>query len=88
MDKELYRLISDAREACAGCCVKELPEVMNLVNEVLKYLQDKLFAAKEIEQWELLNVVKKLLQNVKEYGDRLEPDQILCDILNEMLEDE
>lgn len=91
MDNELYRLVSRAREACAGGNYKELPEVINLVQKTMDYINKKYGYSRETVEftmWAALRVIKEILEESKGYGDRLGPDQLLCDILNEMLKGE
>jgi hypothetical protein len=90
MDNELYRLISSAREACAGGDYKELPEVISLVQEAMDYV-NRAYGydrwTKEFTIWAALRTIKERLEVAKDYGGRLLPDQMLCEILNGMLEE-
>ena len=86
MDEDLNRLrelrmaVSAARESCAGSSVKELPIVRTLVSNACKIA--KKFRYNLIGH--RLYVIWLLLVNAKDYGDRLVPDNLMCDILNEI----
>jgi hypothetical protein len=85
MNTKLYSLISKARESCAGSNVQEIDIVKRLLNEAIAYCSKDSIGLLTLGE---LNRAKYLLDKVKDYGDRLVPDIILCDILNKMLKDE
>lgn len=92
--RTFYTLLSRAREATAGCCVMEIPEVVSRLADAKSFLLDWLsrdemarLAWGRSFETEIIKV-EKLLWAVKVYGDRLEPDRILCDVLNRILEHE
>lgn len=74
-------MVSRAREMCAGSNVQSVSKVRKAVEEAILFganngiLRDYLV---------LLAHVDTLLSELREYKDRLEPDTILCDILNEI----
>ena len=84
MDKKLYRLISKARESCAGSSVKDIQEVIELNKAALQYA---VFIGADRSIQDSLSRVDGLLREAKDYGDRLEPDNILCSVLNQMLKE-
>lgn len=89
MDKELYQLISNAREACAGCQVKETSEVIDLIQRAQDYIANHCEqGSKEFAYWGELRSIKRQMLLTNDYGGRLPVDTRLCNILNEMLEDE
>jgi hypothetical protein len=88
MNKELYRLVSLAREACAGSKVQDIPIVLRLVEIAEDYITNHYpRSSLEFSFRAILKTVYKNLEDSTDYGDRLGPDQMLCDILNEMLKD-
>ena len=92
--RTFYYLLSKAREATAGACVMEIPDVVSKLMNAKSFLfnwlgRDKLARGLWGRSFETEIVkVEKLLWKVKDYGDRLEPDRILCDVLNKILEHE
>jgi len=75
---ELRRLISKAREACAGSNVKSFRDVNILIGKAYGF-------AYQVRCYEIakqLLEISNLVSQAKNYGDRLEPDRRLCDILN------
>lgn len=87
MENELYWKISKAREACAGCNIQSFAIVRRLIEEAIEYLSSKPTLCPDITTIRLLQLEEalSLIEKAKEYGDRLKPDAILCEILNEML---
>lgn len=83
MNTELYRLIGKAREACAGCDVAEVVELHELLNEAADYS----IRESRTDIYLKLIEVRSFILGIKEYKDRLKPDQLLCDIMNGMLEE-
>jgi len=97
--REVYSKLQSARESIAGGNVLELSESLKRVNLALLELVflesrcnlnghslDQLVTLEQVRIW--LNkaiMAKSLLENAHDYGDRLAPDRILCDVLNEML---
>jgi hypothetical protein len=95
MDKkilgEVYSKLKSARETVAGGNVQDLNSTILKVREAIYFMAEKLAHL----GFEDLGVVlgwnnkiilaKGLLERAKTYGDRLVPDRILCDVLNEML---
>ena len=81
MYNKLYVLISRAREACAGCSVEDKEKLRQLTKTALQYA---VFIGAEKSIQDRLIKAYELIVKIEEYGDRLEPDNILCDILNEM----
>jgi len=79
--KEFYNLVSTAREMCAGSNVKELKEVCRAIRQAILYGYTYYMRDDYLKR--LSEAVTKL-EEAKEYKDRLEPDRILCDILNEI----
>ena len=78
--RELRMAVSAARESCAGSNVKELPEVRVIVNnacKTAKRLRYDLIADR-------LGAIWVMLADAKNYGDRLVPDNLMCDLLNEI----
>jgi len=77
---ELRSKISSAREACAGSNVQPRARLQRLVYEAIELaVQKRLYGlAKD------LRVIYREVGNITEYGDRLEPDQKLCDLLNRL----
>ena len=93
MDRDLYAKISKAREACAGCDIKPITEVRSLLKEAIEYIHGRYH--RDAPEFLLKSRLKMVYRNLEPipgrhftYGDRLGPDQALCDILNEMLEQE
>jgi len=74
-------LVSDAREACAGSDQLSLGELLDKVHYARRFASRH----KELEDYEgILNIVFLKLRYATEHEDRLEPDNILCDIINEI----
>jgi len=95
MDKkvlaDVYSKLKSARETVAGGNYQEFPIAIDRVKEALGFMSEE-FAKFDLKyygtvlSWVNRTILAKgLLERAKEYGDRLEPDRILCDILNEML---
>lgn len=101
MDKEdlrnVYNDLKAAREKVAGDNIQEpeiilaalKPAITGLIN-----LHKKLCGVHDYRNigWvhvfiSKVTMAKGLIENIKEYRDRLEPDRILCDVLNEMLKE-
>lgn len=97
MDKkvlaDVYSKLKSARETVAGCDYQDLPVTIEKVKEALNSMttafSEARFNAKDcgtLLGWVNRTILAKgILERAKEYGDRLEPDRILCDVLNEML---
>jgi len=82
---KLYYYINRAREATAGSNIQDKETLLKYAKEALQYA---VFTGADITIQNKLIQVYELIINIKEYGDRLKPDNILCDILNEMLKNE
>jgi len=95
MDKkvlaDVYSKLKSAREMVAGGNYQEFPIVIDKVKEALGFMSEEFAKCEFSECCTVLDwtnrilYAKILLEEAKEYGDRLEPDRILCDVLNEML---
>lgn len=79
MDQELYNLISKCREAVAGCRVQGVLEINKLLNDAIEYS----LSLHDIDTYTRLIYIRPFMMCIQEYEDRLKPDQMLCDILNE-----
>jgi len=78
--RELRSKISRAREACAGSHVQPIPRVVDFLTEAISYAMENGFGFVA----DILVRVKQVVERAKVYGDRLEPDQKLSDILNRL----
>lgn len=78
----LYASIWRVREMCAGSRIQPLETVIKKTENTLDYARTH--NAPEVIIGKL-NKVLNLLRTAKHYKDRLEPDQILCAILNKDL---
>lgn len=83
--KEFFRLVKEARESCAGSNIKPI----GLVEAKVRIAKLDAFKLGYGNYEVLLNRAIRLLRkaNPDVYGDRLEPDEILCQICNELLEE-
>jgi hypothetical protein len=78
-----------ARESCAGSCILPIKDVIKLVDNAMVYIANTYGGGNaEYSLVYALEAIKRDLEQAKEYGDRLKPDNILCEILNQMLRDE
>lgn len=88
MNKEnlvkFYQLVKEARESCAGDSIKPFKFVIHYLNKALRYGSEHSMSSVYLER---IAKAKGLLVNAKDYGDRLEPDDILCQVCNELLKE-
>jgi hypothetical protein len=98
MLREIYSILQSARESVAGCQVQDLPVSIERVAKArvsmttaLEHFGDGVtpfcgygtFLA-----WKhKVAAAERLLKQARNYGDRLGPDRMLCDVLNEMLKE-
>jgi len=83
--KEFYRLVKKAREACAGAAsVEPFSNVIYKVSQAFYYGVSNHMSTVHLDK---LIGSKRLLQHAKEYGDRLRPDELLCEVCNELLKE-
>jgi len=78
---QLRRLLSIDREACAGSNVKPILRVRSMVGSTLIWAHCHNIPMEFIRE---ITKARNLLIEAKDYGDRLEPDRILCDLLNRL----
>jgi len=76
---ELYHKISIAREACAGSNIKSKTELQRLIRQTMEYAVN-IGAPRQVTL--LLTQAVNRIETLVTFSDRLEPDTILCDILN------
>lgn len=84
--REFRRLVSKARESCAGSNPKELSELIKLVNQAREFAVFRSSNPITCQyfskvSWSLM-VIYRNLSKAKDYYDRLSSDQTLCSILN------
>jgi hypothetical protein len=99
MLREIYSILQSARESVAGCQVQDLPvsieRVVNarmFMSNILEHFgEDKTASfhgyATFLGWKHKVAAAERLLKQAKNYGDRLGPDRMLCDVLNEMLKE-
>ena len=75
----LYNKVSNAREHCCGCAPKDKIYLLGDVADALN------FAFEVNAPQSLINKIieaKKQIQQSKTYHERIEADQLLCEVLN------
>jgi hypothetical protein len=77
--REFYNKVSRAREMCAGSNVQRIGNVKACVCFAVRYGNTHGINREYLTK---LTEVMSLLNEAREYKDRLKPDTILCDILN------
>lgn len=77
--KEFYSAVSRAREMCAGSNIKSFNEVRKALREAIEFGNAHNI---RYEYCALCTQALTLMEQAKEYKDRLEPDTILCNVLN------
>lgn len=78
--REIRQSVSKARESCAGSNIKDL-------NDLKDYTVDSWYTARRFGMFDIgskLSEIFTILLDVKEYNDRLKPDNLFCDILNDL----
>jgi len=83
--RKFFQLVKEAREMCAGSNVKPL----GLVEAKVRIARLDAFKLGYGKYESKLNGIIRLLKKAKpdEYGDRLYPDELLCEICNELLKE-
>jgi len=81
--EKLFELVKEAREACAGSRVKEFKEVIRLIRKAESYCL--MMFSKNVTNYDVkLYQARILMQVAKQYSDRLKPDDILCQLCNNL----
>lgn len=80
----LYQKVSAIREGCAGSGLQSKAWLLEQLDEVI-------ILAYNIDAGAIiigaLEKTRELMSHIKRYEDRLEPDNILCNLLNKELTD-
>lgn len=82
----LYVLVSDARESCAGCNVKDKKEVVQKIADALRYAEMLQLPEEDLTVQTLTRALAGM-KKARNYGERLPVDWMLCDVLNHYLRD-
>jgi len=82
----LFRLVKEARESCGGSKIKEFKEVVRLIRKAESF--SLTMFPKKVTNYDVkLYQARILMEVAKEYNDRIEPDNILCELCNKLLKE-
>ena len=79
-------LVSDARESCAGCDVKDKKEVVHKIAVALQYAEMLQLPDEDPTVQTLMRALADM-KKARNFGERLPVDWMLCDVLNTHLRD-